>query len=170
LSDRRVAEIWPSRAAMQGELSRRARAQGEAGGVLLCPPFYTFDTLLPELLAQATLPNGNKPLLPLAGPLLVQGILRGSDQEVYAGLAAGRRLPERLWRLLVEVKAAGLNSRDLASLGAGGSRFKALAGLLEGYEQALAEKSLADQADQLNALEQMLEKGDKPVLLDGWER
>lgn len=170
MSDRRVAEIWPSRAALQEELSRRARALGGAGGLLLCPPFYTFDILLPELLGQAPLPNGNKPLLPLAGPLLMQELLRGSDQEIYAGLAAGRRLPERLWRLLVEVKAAGLNSRDLASLGAGGSRFNALAGLLEGYEEALADKGLADQADQLSALEQMLGKGDSPVLLKGWEK
>jgi ATP-dependent helicase/nuclease subunit B len=167
LSDRHIAEIWPSRAAMQEELSRRARTQG---GLLLCPPFYTFDTLLPELLAQAPLPNGNRPLLPLTGPMLVQELLRGSDQEVYAGLAAGRRLPERLWRLLVEVKAAGLNSRDLESLGVGGSRFKALAGLLEGYEKVLSEKGLADQADQLAALERMLQTGFKPVLLNGWQQ
>ena len=171
MNDRRIAEIWPSQAALQEELSRRARAQSGAGGLLLCPSFYTFDTLLPELLAQAPLPNGNKPLLPLAGPMLVQGLLRGSGQKIYVGLAAGRRLPERLWRLLVEIKAAGLDSNDLESLGSGdNSRFGALAKLMAGYEQGLREKGLADQADQLAALERMLQLGGKPVLLDGWEK
>ena len=171
MNDRRIAEIWPSQAALQEELSRRARAQSGAGGLLLCPPFYTFDTLLPELLAQAPLPKGNKKLLPLAGPMLVQGLLRGPGQKIYVGLAAGRRLPERLWRLLVEIKAAGLDSGDLDSLGSGGnSRFGALAKLMAGYEQGLREKGLADQADQLAALERMLQMGGKPVLLDGWDQ
>ncbi len=171
MSGRHVAEIWPSRAAVREELSRRARQQAGAGGLLLCPPFYTFDTLLPELLAQAPLPNGKKPFLPLTGPMLVQGLLRSSDQEVYSGLAAGRRLPERLWRLLVEVKAAGLSSDDLASLGSGErSRLKALAKLLESYQQALQQKGLADQADQLAALEEMLARDEKPVLLNGWKK
>lgn len=173
MNDRRIAEIWPSKAALQEELSRRAREQagGSAGGLLLCPPFYTFDKLLPEILAQAPLPGGARPLMPLAGSMLVQSLLRANGQDVYAGLAAGRRLPERLWRLLVEVKAAGLRSHDLDAVAKGErSRLKALAKLLAAYQEALAQKGLADQADQLAALEAMLQHGGKPVMLTGWQQ
>lgn len=174
MNDRRVAEIWPSRAALEEELSRRARGQAGGSGLLLCPPFYTFDTLLPELLAQAPLPSGYKPLKPLAGAMLVQSLLRCSNQDIYAGLAVGRRLPEGLWRLLVEIKAAGLNSRDLAKANNGQSdRLNALAGLLAQYQEALAERGLADQADQLGALEAALaggNNGNKPVILAGWDQ
>jgi RecB family exonuclease len=173
LNDRRIAEIWPSRAALDEELTRRAQAQagGEGGGLLLCPPFYTLDKLLPELLSQAKLPNDSKALKPLAGAMLVQGLLRGSDQDIYAGLAVGRRLPEGLWRLLVEIKAAGLKANDLVKANGGKSaRLNALAKLLAEYEEVLKQQGLADQADQLAALETMLAKGDKPVMLEGWDQ
>jgi len=168
LSQRRKAEIWPSQAALAEELSRRARA---SAGLLFSPPFFTFDSLLPKLLAQAPLPGGKEPLLPLAGPILVQGLLRGeSQQEIYAGLAVGRRFPERLWRLLVEVKAAGLSREDLRDLSAEqGPRLQALARLLGDYQAALDAQGLADQADQLTALEAMLERGQKPGMISGWQ-
>ncbi|KMY67216.1 hypothetical protein AAU61_10040 [Desulfocarbo indianensis] len=169
MSQRRTAEIWPSHAALAEELSRRARA---SAGLLFSPPFFTFDSLLPKLLAQAPLPGGKEPLLPLAGPILVQGLLRGeSQQDIYAGLAAGRRFPERLWRLLVEVKAAGLGHGDLRALSAEqGPRLQALARLLGDYQAALDARGLADQADQLSALEAMLERGQTPGLISGWQK
>ncbi len=170
MNDRRIAEIWPSRAALEEELSRRAREQG-GGGLLLCPPFHTFDSLLPKILAQVPLPPATRPLLPMAGPLLVHSLLRKKEREAFAGLAAGRRLPEGLWRLLVEVKAAGLDSAKIEALGAKeNTRLSSLAALLADYESALKEKGLADQADQLSALEAMLRRGEKPVLLYGWEQ
>ncbi len=165
---RLVAEVWPSRAAVQAELSRRAREQG---GLLLCPPLFTFDTLLPAILAQAPLPRGRQPLKPLAGPLLVQRILRRDQgrQGLYAGLAAGRRLPERLWRLLVEVKAAGLSRPDLDEPARRDRpRLAALARLLAEYQDELEARGLADQADQIAALEDMLAAGGRPPLMASW--
>jgi RecB family exonuclease len=172
VNDRRIAEIWPSRAALDQELSRRAKEQGAGqGGLLLCPPFYTFDTLLPQILAQVPLPPGIRPLKPLAGPILVHSLLRQKDQHAFAGMAAGRRLPEGLWRLLVEVKAAGLDSAGIAALGNGeNARLSSLAGLLAEYEDSLKEKGLADQTDQLSALEAMLLGGERPVMLQAWDK
>ncbi len=165
---RGVAVVWPGRAALAQAL--RDQAAAAPGGILFTPPYFTFESLLPRLLDQCPLPAGRRPLLPLAGPLLVQGLLAGGqDGSLFAGLARGRRLPERLWRLLLELKAARLGPEDLTSLaGPQRPRLAALARLLAGYDQALADRGLSDQADRLALLEQRLADGRRPPLMDGW--
>ncbi|MGD8564434.1 MAG: hypothetical protein PVG03_17965, partial [Desulfarculaceae bacterium] len=159
-----IAQIWPSRASRDQELSCRAREN--PGGLLLTPPLFTFEELLPLLLEQVSLDSGWARLLDPAGPLLVQDLLRGDGAEHWAGLAAGRRLPRQLWRLLVEIKAAGLNAQALKTLA--GERLRALARLLEKYQKRLSQLQLLDQADLLHRLEQALHKGDIPPMISEW--
>lgn len=149
---------------MEQELSRRAREN--PGGLLLVPPFYTFESLLPSLLGQARLDTGQKDLAPWAGPILVQNLLRQDKDNVYAGLNAGHRFPDKLWRLLVEVKAAGISPRDMANLPS--PQMQALAGLLDAYQSAINELGLVDQADRLDALRQMLVQDQAPPALSEW--
>ena len=159
-----IAHIWPSGPAMEQELSRRA---GEnPGGLLLVPPFYTLEGLLPSLLSLAPLGQGQRDLLPWAGPILVQKLLRQDKDNVYAGLNAGHRFPEKLWRLLVEIKAAGVSPRDMAELP--GRQVRALAGLFDEYQKALDQLGLVDQADRLDALQQTLEQGQAPPIISKW--
>lgn len=165
---RAAAVVWPGRAALAQAL--RDQAADAPGGLLLTPPYFTFETLLPSLLEQCPLPAGARPLLPLAGPLLVQGLLaEGADGDLFSGLALGRRLPERLWRLLVELKAARLTPAALNDLaGPGRPRLGALARLLASYDEALDRRGLVDQADRLAIFEKRLKKGLVPPLMAGW--
>ena len=170
ISERWLATVWPSGAAREDYVSRQAAQAG--GGLLLEPPCFTFDSLLPHVLEQAPLPPGRRALVEGAGPMLVQEILAqaGPGMELYAGLAAGRRLPGRLWRLLVEVKAAGLDESQVGALAAQASpRMEALARLLDRYEAALGERGLMDQADQLAWLEEVLAREGAPGELAHWQ-
>ncbi len=169
MTPRLRACIWPSRPARDQALGREARRA--PGGFLFTPPWYTLEELLPLVLDQVELPFGWEPLDELAGPLLVQGLIQDEQEElaVYHGMARGRHLPDRLWRLLVELKAAGIRTRDLEALARqGGRRLRALARILGRYEQALRDLRLADQADRLGRFEAMLARGKRPPLLNNW--
>ncbi|MFZ5587818.1 MAG: PD-(D/E)XK nuclease family protein [Thermodesulfobacteriota bacterium] len=164
------AEVWPSRLAL--EQRRRELARAAPGGLLFAPPLYTFDGragLLQRLAAQMPA-AGPRPLAELAGPLIVHGLLRAlADQEPqFGGLAAGRRLPHRLWRLLVQIKAAGLGAQDLSELAGqrgGDGRLAGLGRLLAKYQERLAAQNLVDEADRLAALESALAEGWQPPAL-----
>ncbi|KIX14076.1 PD-(D/E)XK nuclease family protein [Dethiosulfatarculus sandiegensis] len=166
------AFVFPSKAALDQTLAEMTRES--PGGFLLKPPFYTFDSLLPAVLEQTPLPEGCAPLSPQAGPMLLQAILRKAKdhEDLFAGMAKGRRFPDRLWRLLVEIKAAGLlpeQIRELEQADSGG-RFLALTELLELYQKRLDDLGLADQADRLKHLEASLEKGFRPKLISSWRK
>ncbi len=168
-----LAQVWPSGQALEQALSQSAAAA--PGGLLLGGGgHYTFqgkNALLPILWSQ--LPTDSrraKPLAELAGPVLVQKLLDalGREQAVLSGISRGRRFPHRLWRLLVGLKAARLEPQDLTALpGPGGERRAALAGLLAAYVRELDARGLADEADQLAAVEEHLTKGGALPLLQG---
>lgn len=163
----RVARVWPGPAALAEAQVREAAAS--TGGVLFTGGDFTQDSFLPRLLEGVTLPGDRRLMPPLVGPLLVQNLLRGKAQgeDVFAGLASGWRLPRRLWRLLVELKAAGLSGRlpeDDAS-----PRLAALARLLAAYERSMGELGLADQSDGLAALCDGLATGRLPPAAAGWQ-
>ena len=169
MSRRLLACIWPSRPARDQALAREARQA--PGGLLLAPAWYTMEEFLPLVLDQVELPPGWEALDHVAGPMLVQGLIQDeqAESDIYHGMAAGRRLPRRLWRLLLELKAAGITAPVLAQPAqSGGRRLRALARLLERYDQALADLKLADQADRLSRLEEMLAQGRVPSLLRDW--
>ncbi len=169
MSPRLLACIWPSRPARDQALAREARQA--PGGLLFTPAWYTMEEFLPLVLDQVELPPGWEALDDVAGPMLVQGLIQDeeSESDIYHGMAAGRRLPRRLWRLLLELKAAGITAPALAQLAQGGGRrLRALARLLERYDQTLADLRLADQADRLSRLEEMLAQGRVPPLLLDW--
>ncbi len=169
------AEIWPSRLALRQRQSELAR--GAPGGLLLAPSLFTLagrDGLLKALSAQLPTNSTHKPLADLAGPLLVHQLLRqdSSSAQTFGGLARGHRLPHRLWRLLLQIKAAGLSQQDLRAFAParqGQGRLAALAGLLRDYQDVLEQRLLLDEADQLAALEQALAKGLRPPLLAAWQ-
>ena len=93
------------------------------------------------------------------------------ETEIYAGLQAGWRLPDRLWRLLVEVRAAGLDAMRLAGLSAEQATpgLSALARLTTRYEQELQRLNLLDQADRVAGLAGMLERGERPAIMRLWQ-
>jgi ATP-dependent helicase/DNAse subunit B len=171
-----VAQIWPGGQALEQALSRAAEAA--AGGLLLGGgELYTFqgkNALLPLLWGQ--LPPHKRqaaPLAELAGPLLVQEIVRslGRKEPVLAGLSQGRRFPHRLWRLLVGLKAAGLTPEHIQRLeGPGAARRRALETVFRAYRDALEQRALADEADQLAALEKHLDQGGHLPSLAKWRR
>ncbi|MCB2185168.1 MAG: PD-(D/E)XK nuclease family protein [Deltaproteobacteria bacterium] len=160
--------IWPSAAARQAALSQAVADQPR--GFLLVPPQYTSDGLL-QLLPRL-FPGAGQDLPSLAGPLLVGRLLNRHAEEaaLFRGLAAGWRLPERLWRLLLEIKAAGLEAQDLAATAdsLASPRLAALAGLLGAYQATLEELGLADSADHLVHLEERLAAGEEPAILAAW--
>ena len=152
-------------------------AAAAPGGLLLGGGgHYTFqgrNALLPLLWSQLP-PSARraKPLAELAGPVLVQKLLEslGKEQAALTGISRGRRFPHRLWRLLVGLKAARLDPGDIASLpGPGSERRAALAGLLAVYTRELAQRGLADEADQLAAVEAHLSEGGTFPLLQNWQ-
>ena len=68
------------------------------------------------------------------------------------------------------LKAARLTPEDITSLpGPGGRRRTALAGLLAAYTSELAQRGLADEADQLAAVEAHLSEGGTFPLLQTWQ-
>ncbi|RJX28139.1 MAG: PD-(D/E)XK nuclease family protein [Desulfarculus sp.] len=170
-----TAQVWPSSEALLEQLAQRARAA--PGGLLLGHShLYTFHGLhsLPARLWSDLPPEqtAGRPLAELAGPLLVQNLLKelGDREPLFLGLGRGRRFPHRLWRLLVGLKAAGLGPRDLERLdGPGGGRRRSLARLLAAYNQALAQRGLLDEADQLAALEAFLARGGRLPSLEQWQ-
>lgn len=171
----RSAQVWPGGQALEQAFSLSAASA--PGGLLLGGGgHYTFqgkNALLPLLWSQLP-PSARrgKPLAELAGPVLVQKLLEslGREQAALAGISRGRRFPHRLWRLLVGLKAARLRPEDVASLpGPGGQRRTALAGLLAAYAAELAKRGLADEADQLAAVEAHLSEGGTFPLLQGWQ-
>ncbi len=165
-----VARVFPSRAALNQKIQQELNSN--PSGVLLRPHYYTFENLLPKLLAQAPLPPGVRALEPWAGPILVQGLIERFKKEAgaFSGVALGRRLPERLWRLLVEIKAAGLRPPDLEGLD-GSQQSQPLAWLLNEYNQTLNRISLADQADCMDALQSHLANGGPALpLMRRWAR
>lgn len=166
------AEIWPSRLALE---ERRRELAGLSHGLSLAGGLFTFQGrhgIFERLFSQMPPMTGRRPLAELAGPLLLHRLLRqeASDQGLFAGLRQGRRLPHGLWRLLVQVKAAGLDSvrlLDLAQVRAS-ERLRALGRLLARYQASLDDLGLADQADHLAGLEAWLAQGQVPPLLAGW--
>ena len=165
------AEVWPSRLAL--EERRRALGRDAPGGLLLAPPLFTFEGqfgLLGRMLADRPR-DGLTPLAELAGPLLLHDLLRAGDwpQAWLQGPSASRKLPHRLWRLLVQVKAAGLGPEQVAELAGemGGERLAGLAGLLANYQVRLEELGLADEADLLSQAEVYLSAGWRPGCLAG---
>lgn len=175
-SHKPVAEVWPSRLALEQRRAELGRAG--PGGLLLGRRLFTFEGrhgLLRALCAGEIPAPGRRPLPELAGPLLLHRLLRdpAHPEPLFSGVALGRRLPHRLWRLLVQVRAAGLNARDLAEMvareGRGAwPRLAALARLLGRYEAALADLGLADEADLLAELLERLADGRPPGLLASW--
>ncbi|MCA1905951.1 MAG: PD-(D/E)XK nuclease family protein [Desulfarculus sp.] len=166
-----LAEVWPSRLALEDR--RRALGRAAPGGLLLAPPLFTFEGqfgLLGRMLSDRPR-DGLTPLAELAGPLLLHDLLRAGDwpQAWLQGPSASRRLPHRLWRLLVQVKAAGLGPGPVAELARklGGERLAGLAGLLAQYQARLEELSLADEADLLAQAELRLRTGWRPGCLAG---
>lgn len=164
-------EIWPSRLALE---ERRRQLAAQAGGLILEGRLFTFQGrhgILDRLFSQMPPRPGRRPLPELAGPLLLHQLLRqpGQPLDLFKGLAAGRRLPHRLWRLLVQVKSAGLDAIQVRRLAASRSsgRLAALAGLLESYQAHLERLGLADEADRLAGLERWLAGDDTPELLAG---
>lgn len=152
---------------MQEGISRQAARA--PGGFLANPCHHTFDSLLPLGLEGLPLSAGQEFLRPMAGPLMIQAILDAAQGEwagYFAGLIQGRRLPTGLWRLLVEIRAAGLGAKQLAGMAS--PRVKALAWLLGEYEARLAGLGLLDQADGLRLLGQELDQGRIPRPLAGW--
>ncbi len=110
--------------------------------------------------------------MPLAGPLLVQALLRdeageGGTERLFQGLATTNRPPDRLWRLLVEIKAAGLAPATLLAAAHASPRLAALGRLLAAYQAALEQRGLADPADDLARLEALLAQGRLPPSLAG---
>ncbi|MBU1274369.1 MAG: PD-(D/E)XK nuclease family protein [Proteobacteria bacterium] len=170
-----LARVWPNGQALEQALSQSAMLA--PGGLLLGGGgHYTFqgkNALLPLLWSQ--LPpqsRRSQPLAELAGPVLVQKLLEslGQEQAVLGGISRGRRFPHRLWRLLVGLKAARLGPEEVTGLpGHGASRRKALAGLLAAYTAELTQRSLADEADQLAAVEAHLLGGGAFPLLQTWD-
>ena len=167
-----TALIWPSLAALdqarQGELRRVPT--GFAGEL----PWFTFESLFSRLREELPLPPGRELLLPLAGPWLVLGLVRelheGGDPQAAAllrGAARGRRLPRRVWRLLVEIKAAGLEPPALLSHPS--RRVQVLGRLFAAYQQALKARGLLDQADVLALLEDHLARGWRPEFMAEWQ-
>lgn len=169
------AQVWPGGQALEQAFSLNAASA--PGGLLLGGGgHYTFqgkNALLPLLWSQ--LPPSERqarPLAELAGPVLVQRLLEalGREQAALTGISRGRRFPHRLWRLLVGLKAARLTPEDISSLpGPGAQRRSALAGLLAAYTSELAQRGLADEADQLAAVEAHLSEGGTLPLLQGWQ-
>lgn len=170
-----TAQVWPSGQALQAELRRRARAR--PGGLLLGRGhLFTFrgQGSLQEHLWGQMPPERRpgQPLAELAGPLLVQNLLSGlgAREPLLSGLGRGWRFPHRLWRLLVGLKAAGLGPGDLERLpGPGGDRRQALARLLAAYQEALDQRGLLDEADQLAALEAFLGRGGRLPTVEQWQ-
>ncbi|MEW5914141.1 MAG: PD-(D/E)XK nuclease family protein [Thermodesulfobacteriota bacterium] len=169
-----AAQVWPSSEALLEQLARRARAS--PGGLLLGHShLYTFhgmNSLLARLWAELPAERTTgRPLAELAGPLLVQNLLGelGAREPLLLGLGRGRRFPHRLWRLLVGLKSAGLEPGHLERLdGPGGTRRRGLALLLDAYNQALQQRGLLDEADQLAILERFLAGGGRLPLLEQW--
>ena len=164
---RYVVQVFPSKAALNQKL--QSGLQQSPNQVLLHPRYYTFDNLLNAILADVPLPPGRTPLAPLAGPLLVQDLIsqyRGSAGPL-SGVAQGRRLPARLWRLLVEIKAAGLTPQAIERLEPS-DQLATLAGLLRQYNQSLDRLGLEDQADLLGRAEGLMEQGQAPPLMRDW--
>ena len=155
-----LLHIWPGRQALAQAQAEQARLA--PGGFLLAEPAFTLDNFLPALLQSLDQADAPGQISDLAGALLTQRLLADHPDhaEAFSGLRAGWRLPRRLWRLLVEIKAAGLGPADLRAL-----NHEGLAGLLERYNLALAEVGLADQADGLTALIQAMNNGRTPRLL-----
>lgn len=166
------AEIWPSRLALE---QRRRQLAAQAGGLLLEGRLFTFQGrygIFERLFNHMPPLPGRRPLPELAGPLLLHHLLRqsGLPLELFKGLAAGRRLPHRLWRLLVQVKGAGLGAGHLRHLASARSsrRLAALAQLLEDYQARLEHLGLADEADRLAGLEDWLGQAGLPQLMADW--
>lgn len=160
------AQVFASAAARDEALWRMtAKAPG---GLLEPPPVFTSEELLARLVDRLELPAGHSALSPLAGAMLVQGLLRSSDELMhsYPGLAAVWRLPARLWRLIMEVKAAGLDQARLRRLP--GQGIQSLAMLMDLYERELKQRCLLDQADRLALLEKTLAQGRSPLAMAGW--
>jgi hypothetical protein len=162
-----VVRVFPSRAALNQRLQYDISQSSQ--GVSLRPPFYTFDSLLPAVLADLALPMGRKPLAPLAGPLLVSDLI-SKYREVggaFSGMAQGRRLPDRLWRLLVEIKAAGLSAADIYKIN-NSEQLGALADLLEQYDHTMRSLGLEDQADLLSRAEANICQGRRLPIMRNW--
>jgi len=160
--------VHPSRAALKAAESRAAR---RAGGMVWVDPAFTMESLLPRVLEMVPASRDQEPLSDLAGVLLVQRLIAESDVDlgIYHGLAAGRRLPWRLWRLMVEIKATGLDAAGVAGLATDRRpRLAALARLMERYQSELDRLGLADQADQAAGLEKRLARHGPPRAMRGW--
>ncbi len=151
-----IAHIWPSGLAQKQAVSRAALMRN--GGMLLLGANFTQDNFLPKVISMLTVANKAKPLSDLAGALLVHRLLHHDPAraDIFQGLRQGWRLPSRLWRLLVEIRAGGLNMEQLRKLG--GERSQALADLLGQYEQALEDMGLEDQADGIRRIEQQRDR------------
>lgn len=169
--DMHIAQVLPSPLAVEQEIERQTRAA--PGGMFLVPPLFHIENLLPAVLAGVPPPPGRTYLDDAAGPILLHRLLHESTEEteLYAGLQAGWRLPDRLWRLLVEVRAAGLDASRLAGLAAEQSTpgLGALARLMGRYERELDKLNLLDQADRMAALDRMLEQGRRPAVMRDWK-
>lgn len=170
--DEVTAVVWPSVSAL--EQARRQDLCRSPTGFAAALPHFTFESLFPRLVDELPLPPGQELLLPLAGPWLVLGLVqdlyREGEPEAAAllrGAARGRRLPRRLWRLLVEIKAAGLEPPAL--LGHPSRRVRVLGRLFGAYQEALTERGLLDQADALALLESHLASGWRPGFMAGWQ-
>ena len=157
-----VVRVFPSRAALNQRLQADLLTSPDL--VLLRPQYFTFEEFLPGLLSQVSLPAGYQALEPWSGPFLVHELISRFQAESgpFSGIALGRRLPDRLWRLLVEIKAAGLRPADIEALQVS-EHAKPLVWLLAEYNQALNRLHLMDQADLLELFEARLDDGQNAI-------
>jgi RecB family exonuclease len=162
-----LVRVFPSGAALNQQLNRDLSESSH--GVLLRPQYYTFENLLPAILADLPLLPGQNPLEPMAGPLLVQDLISKyrESEGILSGVARGHRLPDRLWRLLVEIKAAGLDPESIRQI-SDSSNLHSLADLLEQYNQHLKRLGLQDQADLLGRAEELIQSGGVLPIMANW--
>lgn len=161
-----IVRVYPSASARDEALWNDTAAAPE--GLYLPSPLWTIEELLTRVVDDMELPPGKAVLSPLAGAMLVQEIIRDSPEifNNYAGLHAVWRLPRGLWRLIIEVKAAGLNAEMVKQ--EKGSGIEALSRLMFRYQKALDQRGLMDQADRLAYLEKMLTRGQRPEVIAEW--
>lgn len=156
--------VFPGRQALLQY--RRCRGEPVHWGAL-----YTLagqNSLLQALL-RAIPVSPLKPLSEAAGILATVKALAGEDEDspLY-GIAQSRRLPHKLWRLLLQLKAARLNAGQL--LNSQSLTLLALGRVLAAYQQILQQAALEDEADALDRLLDYLAANGLPPGFAGFKR
>ncbi|MDR1396787.1 MAG: PD-(D/E)XK nuclease family protein [Desulfarculales bacterium] len=136
--------VWPSRLAMEQHRLSCAEAVIWGDG-----HHFTWEgqnSLLDYMLAH--IPAASKTALQdWAGALILRQV---ATMPSFQGIINSRRLPHQLWRLLLQLKAAGLNAENLYSQE--NARLRQLGLLLAGYQDLLNKNNLEDKADALQRL------------------